>query len=147
MKHGIEKCRICENYLVGLDTCKFCSFELCDDYPPCNDDEFDILDLNDDVEWSHLQILDRLHSKGLSCSFADIWSDNNIAMLLGCNVFTSKIAEVLGVHEESIYNWTDQAMIIINLYQERCVRENEKEKDNISIDWEMTKKIFDKKGE
>lgn len=128
MKHGIEKCRICENYLQGLDTCKFCSFELSTEYPPCTDD-FDILNLDDDIEWSFIQILDRLHSKGLPCVFADMWSDNNIVILVGCNVFTSKIAEVLGVHEECVYNWTDQAMVVINLYQEKCIREKENEEE------------------
>lgn len=125
LKHGIEKCRVCEHYYGGLDTCKFCSFEWATEYPPCNDWEWDILNLDDDIEWSHIQILDRLHYKGLPCLFADMWSNNNIVLLVGCNVFTSRIAEVLGVHEECVYNWSDQSFVIINTYQERCIRKEE----------------------
>ena len=117
------KCGYCANYMVGLETCKFCSFEYDEWYVK---DDWDILNLDDDYEWSHIQIQNRLHAKGLPCSFVDIWSNKNIAILLGCNVYTERIAEVLGVHEDCIYNWSDQAMIIINLYQEKCIRENEK---------------------
>ena len=143
-----EKCNYCANYMYNVDRCKFCHFEYEDDWYTM--DDWDVLNLDDDYEWSHLQILYRLHAKNLPCSFVDLWSDNNLAILLGCNVFTSKIADVLGVHEECIYNWSDQAMIIVNLYQEKCIRKKEYEdelKNNISIDYEMTKKIFSKKKE
>lgn len=119
-----EKCNYCKNYLDNIDKCKFCQFEYDEFYTR---DDWDILDLDCDMEWTHLQILYRLHSKGLPCLFVDIWSDNNLAILLGCNVFTSKIADVLGVHEECIYNWSDQSMIIINLYMEKDIRKKEKE--------------------
>lgn len=118
------KCEYCANYLEGIDSCKFCHFEYDNFYTR---DNWNILDLDDNIEWSHLQILNRLHAKGLPCSFADIWVDNNIVLLLGCNVFTYKIAEVLGVHEECVYNWSDQAMIIINTFQEKCIRRKELE--------------------
>ena len=140
-----DKCRFCKNYLYGVDRCKFCHFEYEDEY--YTRDDFDVLNLDEDYEWIHLQILNRFHALNLPCSFADIWSDNNIIILLGCNVFTSKIAEVLGVHEECIYNWSDQAMVVINTYMEKCIREKEYEdflKDNISIDYDMTKKVFNK---
>ena len=102
-----------------IDTCKFCHFEPDEFYTR---DDWDILDLDDDVEWSHIQILNRLHSKGLPCLFVDMWSDNNLAWLIGCNVFTWKLAEVLGIHEECIYNHADQAFVVLNLYQEKCIR-------------------------
>lgn len=126
LEHGIEKCRVCEHYYRGLDTCKFCSFEWATNYPPCDDWEWDILDIDEDIEWNYLQILDRLHAKGVPCLFADIWRDDML-YLVGCNAFSSKIAEVLGVHEESVYNQSDQAFVIVNLYQEKCIRRNEDE--------------------
>ena len=113
------KCNYCKNKLIELDTCKFCHFEPEDYYTR---DDWDILNLDDDYEWGHLQILYRLHAKGLPCLFADTWLDNNIAWLIGCNVFTSKLAEVLGVHVECIYNQSDQSFVIINLFQEKCIR-------------------------
>ena len=122
------KCEYCANYLEGIDSCKFCHFEYDTFYTR---DDWDILNLDDDYEWSHIQILNRLHSKGLPCLFADILCENNIAWLVGCNVFSSKLAEVLGVHEECIYNQADQSFVVINLYQEKCIRKKEiKEKYN-----------------
>lgn len=123
MSERNEKCNYCNNYLINVDRCKFCHFEYDEFYTR---DDWDILDLDCDIEWSHLQILNRLHSKGLPCLFVDIWSDDNIAWLVGCNVYTSKLAEVLCMHEECIYNQTDQAFVILNLYQEKCIREIEK---------------------
>ena len=117
-----NRCGYCKNYMNGIGRCKFCNFEYDEYY---TNDDWDILDLDEDYEWSHLQILNRIHAKGLPCLFADIWCDNNMAWLVGCNVFTSKIAEVLGVHEECVYNSSDQAFIIINLYQEKCIRKKE----------------------
>lgn len=105
--------------MYGLDSCKFCHFEYDEFYTR---DDWDILNLDDDEEWSHLQVLKRLHSKNLPCLFVDMWTDNNMVVLIGCNVFSNKLAEVLGVHEECIYNEPDQAFVIINLYQEKCLR-------------------------
>lgn len=105
--------------MYGLDSCKFCHFEYDEFYTR---DDWDIFELDDDEEWSHLQVLKRLHSKNLPCLFVDMWTDNNMLVLIGCNVFSNKLAEVLGVHEECIYNESDQAFVIINLYQEKCLR-------------------------
>lgn len=105
--------------MYGLDSCKFCHFEYDEFYTR---DDWDIFKLDDDEEWSHLQVLKRLHSKNLPCLFVDMWTDNNMMVLIGCNVFSNKLAEVLGVHEECIYNESDQAFVIINLYQEKCLR-------------------------
>ena len=116
------KCEYCVNYIDGIDRCKFCHFEYDEFY---TNDDWDILNLDDDEEWSHIQILKRLHSKGLPCLFVDMWADNNIAWLVGCNVFTSKLAKVLNMHEKCIYNSSDQAFVILNLYMEKELRKKE----------------------
>ena len=118
------KCEYCANYMSGIDECKFCHFEYDEWYV---EDDFDILNLDDDYEWSHLQILNRIHAKKLPCIFADMWSDDNLAWLVGCNVFTGKIADVLGVHSECVYNQSDQSFIVINLFMEKCIRRLEEE--------------------
>lgn len=123
MKHGIEKCRVCENYLRGLDTCKYCSFEWASEYPPTDDDKWDILDLNDDLEWSHYQIMDRLHYYVIDCLFADIFP-NNMVILIGCNAYAETIARALGVHKRCIYCDYDHSLIIINLVEEMALRMN-----------------------
>lgn len=119
------KCEYCANYMNGIGECKFCHFEYEEHYVS---DDWDILELDDDYEWSHLQILNRIHSKKLPCLFADIWSDDNIAWLVGCNVFTDKIADVLGVHSDCVYNQSDQSFIVINLFMEKCIRRLKEEK-------------------
>ena len=118
------KCEYCANYMRGISECKFCHFEYDEYYVS---DDWDILNLDDDYEWSHLQILTRIHAKGLPCLFADIWSDDNIAWLVGCNVFTDKIADVLGIHSDCVYNQGDQSFIVINLLLEKCIRKLEDE--------------------
>jgi hypothetical protein len=122
MKHGIGKCRVCDNYLPGVDTCKFCSFEWRTDYPPTIDVPYDIFEADDDVEWSHLQLLDRLHFKGIDCWSADIWFDNNLAYLWGCKGSKSDVALALHVHEEVIYDDVEHGFMIINLFQEKYLR-------------------------
>ena len=120
------RCDYCKNYVYGgLEyederICKFCDFEYDEFYTRS---DWDILNLDCDIEWNHIQILNRLHANGLPCLFADIWSSNNIAYLVGCNVYSWKIAQVLGIHEECIYNDLDKGFVILNLYQEKCMRE------------------------
>lgn len=118
------KCEYCANYMKGIDECKFCHFEYDEYYVS---DDWDIFDLDDDYEWSHLQILNRIHAKGLPCLFVDMWTDDNIVWLVGCNVFTDKIADVLGVHKDCVYNQSDQSFIIIDLFMEKCIRRLEEE--------------------
>lgn len=122
LNHGIEKCRVCDNYLAGVDTCKFCHFEWARDYPPTNDSEWDILDLDDNIEWSHLQILDRLHYKGIECLMADIWYNNEVAYLIGVHADTSRVARALGVYEECIFNDVEHGWMILNLFKEKYLR-------------------------
>ena len=122
MKHGIEKCRVCDNYLRGVETCKFCSFEWAKDYPPTNDTEFDIFEMDDDIEWSHLQIMDRLKYKGINCLSADIWPDNNLAYVIGADANRERVAEALHIHKECVYEDGLKPLLIINLFQEKCLR-------------------------
>ena len=122
LNHGIEKCRICDNYLAGADTCKFCHFEWARDYPPTDDVEWDILNLDDNIEWTHLQILDRLHYKGIECLMTDIWYDSNLAYLIGVHADTDKVARALGVHKEIIFNDIEHGWMILNLFMEKYLR-------------------------
>lgn len=120
LNHGIEKCRVCEHYISEEAGCTKCDFEWAKNYTPCTKD-FDILNLNDDEEWVHLQILDRLHYKKIGCLFADIW-DNDLCFILGCNAYSDKIAQALGVNEECVYNDIEHNFIIVNLFQEKYLR-------------------------
>ena len=120
MNH-IDKCRVCENYLRGLDKCKYCHFEWSSDYPPTIDVPFDIFDLEDDVEWVHLQILDRLHYKKIDCLYADMWVDD-LVILIGCHAKNKEIADALHIHEEVVYRDDIHDLIILNLFQEKYLR-------------------------
>lgn len=121
-KHSMGRCRVCENYLRGIEQCKFCSFEWAIDYPPTNKRYFDIFELDDDVEWTHLQMMDRLKYMGIDCLFADIWADNNLAYIIGANKDAHRVAEALNVHKESVYDCGEHPMLIINLFQEKYIR-------------------------
>ena len=119
----MDKCRYCENYMDGLEQCKFCHFEYCEDkyFQSIKSDDWDIFNL-DENEWEHLQILDRLYSKDIQCYQADIWWDNNMAYLLGCRASTDKIAKALNLHEECVYNDGEQDFVLLNLFQEKYLR-------------------------
>lgn len=108
--------------MQGLDTCKFCNFEYDEMYNPYKSDDWDILKLNDDVEWSHIQILDRLHDKNIECLFADIWSDESVALLVGCKGSADEVAKALNIHKECIYNDYEHGMMILNLFEEKVIR-------------------------
>lgn len=127
------KCDLCKHreYIGSTDPfrlsdwkCDYCKFEY-DDTLPYHKDDWDIFSLDDDFEWSHLQILHRLHIKGVPCISADIWSDNNIAILIGCNAFSSKIASALNIHEDVVYAGNDNCFVVINLYMEKVLRKSE----------------------
>ena len=112
-------CKICENYMEELDTCKFCHFEYDRDY--CKSDDWDILDLKDEDGWTHLQIRDRLFSRGVECLKVDIFMDDNIAYIIGhCD--NDSLARILNIHREVIYNDFENGLIIINLFQEKYLR-------------------------
>ena len=116
------RCNNCSNYLSKLERCKFCYYEFDESLSWNNDDDWDILELDDDVEWSHLQILYRLHSKGIECLFADIWWDNNMAFLVGVKASDERVARALGIKEEVIYNDYEHGLMILNLFKEKYLR-------------------------
>lgn len=115
------RCNICDNYLRGLEQCKFCSFEWATE-PPWMGDDWDILDMNPEEEWEHLQIQYRLKAKGIECLTADIWWDENLAIVIGAKATPNKVAEALGVDEDVIYDDSERGWMILNLYQEKCLR-------------------------
>ena len=118
------KCRFCHNYMSELDTCKFCHFEYNDTYEYYTSDDWDILSLKEEDGWEHIQILDRLRLKGIECFSADIWFNNDMALLVGAKASIDKIARVLNVHKEVLYT-ADGDFIIVNLYQEKRLRYEE----------------------
>lgn len=117
MKH----CSICKKYNIETDDCDLCEFEVDKDKFFSKSD-FDILDLNEDDGWEYLQILDRLYAMNIECLFADIWYDNNLAFLVGCKGKSSEVANVLGVHEEVVYDDFEHGLMILNLFQEKFIR-------------------------
>lgn len=112
-------CAICTHFINGK--CKYCQFEYDEEYNPFRND-WDILNLNDDVEWSHLQIQYRLWSKGIECLMADIWWDNNLAYLIGVKASRRDVADALNIHEEVVYDAGEMPLLIINLFQEKYLR-------------------------
>jgi len=115
-------CKFCQNYLSELERCKFCHFEFDESYDPFKSDNWDILNLKEEDGWEHIQILDRLRLKGVDCYQADIWFGNNIAVLIGCMADKSVLSRVLNINEDVIYCDYEQGNIILNLYQEKCLR-------------------------
>lgn len=122
------KCKFCKNYLEESDNCKFCKFEFNEDYNPFLRDDWDIFELEDDYGWSHIQIMDRLYLKGIDCYYADMWPDDDMAFLMGCNSNQSEIANALNLHKDSIYPDDEHCMFILNLYKEKCIRKKEGDK-------------------
>ncbi|WP_458456506.1 hypothetical protein [Methanobrevibacter sp.] len=124
------KCSVCENYLRGIDTCKFCSFEWATSYNPCLDEEWDILNIDEEEEWRFKQIQDRLKYKGIDCLIVLDWFGDNIILLFGCNDHNARIARALDVHEECIVNDLEYGVVGINLYKEKMIRNREVLKDD-----------------
>lgn len=104
--------------MEALDTCKFCHYEE-NEY---KEDKWDILKLDDDEEWSHIQIHNRLHLKGIECLFVDIWGNDNLAILIGCNGSVDKVADALNIHRHCIYYDAEHQMLILNLLEEKIFR-------------------------
>lgn len=108
-----------------MDRCKFCHFEFDESYDSYKSDDWDILNLKEEDGWEHIQILDRLRLNGVECYQADIWFDNNIAVLIGCMADSRTISRVLNINEEVIYRLDECGNIVLNLYQEKCLRKGE----------------------
>lgn len=117
----MENCKFCKKYNEETDECQVCQYDI-DEAKLFAKDDWDILNLDDDVEWSHIQILNRLHQKGVDCTFCDIWTNSDIAFLVGCNERDFRIARALNIHEEVIYNDFDHCFVILNLFQEKYLR-------------------------
>ena len=118
-----NKCHICSNYLHGINRCKYCSFEYDDDLPWTNDTEWDIFSIDDDVEWSFLQIQYRLKSKGIDV--LQVWNwcpDDNAIVLVGVRAYPDKVAKALQIHRESIVSDLDVGIMVINLFKEKYLR-------------------------
>ena len=111
------KCEICNNYTNG--ECKFCNFEYHRWY---HSDDWNILNLDDDYEWSHLQIQYRLKAKNIDCLSADIWWDNNLAYIIGAKAHKEAVADALGVNRECVYDNSEMGLMILNLFQEKFLR-------------------------
>lgn len=122
LKHGIEKCRICEHYISEEQGCTKCMFEWASEYPPVNDDEWDIFELDDDLEWSFLQIQDRLRFKGIECPIVYNWFDGDIILLFGCNTYKERIARALGVDKSVLLQDTEIGVTVVNLFKEKYLR-------------------------
>lgn len=117
------RCKFCKNYDNVNDVCKFCDFKFNNDFDSYKSDDWDILDLTDeDNDWEHIQILDRLHLFGIDCYKTDFWFDNNMAYLLGVKASPEKIAKVLNMHRDAIYYDGESDFMILNLFQEKYLR-------------------------
>ncbi len=116
------KCKFCTNYEEELDKCKNCKFDYNKEYNPYKSDDWDILNLKEEDGWEHIQIMDRLYLNNIECLLADIWWDNNLAILIGTPSNTDAIADVLNVHQEVVYSLDERGLVIINLFQEKYLR-------------------------
>lgn len=122
MKHGINKCRVCDHYINWEDTCEFCDFKWATEYSPWSDD-WDIFNIDDDVEWSFLQIQDRLKYHDIDCLLVINWfNDDNAIVLIGCMSYADRIAKALGINEECIVQDLEYGITIINLFKEKWLR-------------------------
>ena len=93
------------------------------------DDDFDILSLWEGEEWAHTALLDRLHEKDIDCYFADMWED--VAFLIGCTSNRERIARALDMHEDCVYVDSEHCFVILNLFQEKTIRESENNEKEI----------------
>ena len=116
------RCELCKKYDFSKENCSICDFEFDEKLYWNDDKEWDILNLDDDYEWGHLQIMYRLKSKNIECLNTDIWWDNNLAYIIGAKANVEKVAMALGVHQEVIYDAGEIPLLIINLFQEKYLR-------------------------
>ena len=115
----MNKCTYCKHYIDKNSICEYCEFEYHHWY---SKDDWDIFGMDDDYEWSHLQIQYRLEAKGIECLFADIWYDENIAYIVGVKAKKERVASVLGVNNECVYDDSEHGLMILNLFQEKYLR-------------------------
>ena len=117
------KCHICSNYLHGIERCKYCSFEYDNSLPWTDPVDWDVLSIDDDVEWSFLQIMYRLKSRNIDCLQVFNWFDGDDILITGIReMYPDLIAKALGVHKECISLDSDVGICIVNLFMEKCLR-------------------------
>ena len=119
----VKKCHICSNYNHIHEECSNCKFEYDDNLPWTNDDSWDIFKINDDEEWSHLQIMYRLKKFDIDVLQVYNWvPDDNSIVLVGVRAYPERVARALGVDMESIVSDLDAGIMVINLFKERYLR-------------------------
>ena len=116
-----RKCTICNNYNFNTEECSRCEFEYGEELY-WNRDDFDIFKIDDEYEWSHLQMMRRLKSEGIECLYADMWWDNNLAIVIGADASRERVASALNVHRDCVYDLGTMPMYILNLLQEKLIR-------------------------
>ena len=118
-----DKCHNCENYLHGLERCKFCSYQFDDSLAWNDNSKWDIFEIDDEIEWSFLQIQYRLKAHGIDCLEVINWCPNdNVIVIFGVKSYPEKVAEVLGVHRDSIVSDSEIGIMVINLFMEKYFR-------------------------
>lgn len=117
----MSRCGFCKNYNYHSKECNFCSFEYEEAFH-LESDDWSIFGLDDDLEWSHLQIMYRLKAKGIECLSADIWFDENLAIVIGADASAVDVANALNVSEKVVYDVGLKPLYIINLFEEKYLR-------------------------
>lgn len=116
----MNRCNVCANYLDSVRRCKFCHFEWADEL---RRDDWDIL--NEEDAWcDEYSIRNRLWANGIECLSADIWGGNDMAIVYGYSEDSSRLASILGVDKDVIYVDPLHDISIINLFEEKMLREN-----------------------
>lgn len=109
-----NRCRDELNYLLD---------EYRDDLPWTDPVDWDVLEIDDDVEWSFLQIMYRLKAHKIDCLQVINWFDGDDILITGIReMYPDRIAKALGVHKECISLDSDVGVCIVNLFKEKCLR-------------------------
>ena len=117
----LNRCRVCKNLNPNTEKCNFCNFEYNEIFK-LESDDWDIFGLDDELEWSHLQIMYRLKAEGIECLSADIWFDENLAIVIGADASKGDVASALNVNEKVVYDLGVKPLYIINLFEEKYLR-------------------------
>ena len=119
------KSRLGEDYKTYVESLMFKSIPKCEHQEK---EEFDILKLDEESEfcdqWTHKKILSRLHNQGIDCFFVDMWGCDEVAFITGIKSDEEEVARVLGLHKECVYYDYEHDFMILNLFQEKVLREN-----------------------
>lgn len=115
-------CKFCKHFDEEEEVCSECIGYELDEKKFFQQNVFDIFSLDDDVEWSHIQIMEQLKNHGIECTFVDIFINDNMAWILGCNERDDRIARALNIHKDCIYNDYEHCVVFLNLFQEKYLR-------------------------